>query len=207
MRHLSGGLTNGALFVAKRGRHGLLRRALRGERHADVDRQHAAPATTTRKTRCTTRPAACGSSARRRRRSTASPTRGRRRFRRDFAADGTWQLTRDSASAAYENSWGVAVGAGRRGLRSSASRRAASRPDRSRGGDFCMVAFDHRGITCGRASGADGQRSSSSCFVDRARTGFISMSLITNGVARRHGRTAAATTFGVVKYDSTGVLR
>jgi hypothetical protein len=114
-----------------------------------------------------------------------------------FAADGTPVLTRDIGGAAYENSWGVGVASDGTVYVQCVTQGSFDGQTAIGGTDYCMVAFDHAGNRLWtRIGGTAGNDSSSSCFVDNARTGMIYMSFNT-----------ANADIGVVKYDSTGTQR
>jgi hypothetical protein len=129
-------------------------------------------------------------------------------FLASFSAAGAWQLTRTFGGTGVENSWGVGI-ADDGTVYVQCVATAAFDGQAYVGGaeDFCMAAFDHAGNHLWtRIAGTSGNDQSSSCFVDRGRTGFVYMSLITDnsldGMANRGGNDV-----GLVKLDSTGAIQ
>jgi hypothetical protein len=129
-------------------------------------------------------------------------------FLSKFAADGTWQLTRQLGGAGTENSWGVGIATDGTVYVECVTTAAFDGQSYAGGPeDFCMAAYDKTGAHLWtRIAGTAGTDESSSCFVDRARTGLVYMSLITDnsldGMPNRGGND-----IGVVKLDETGAIR
>ena len=117
---------------------------------------------------------------------------------------GAWAFTRVRGSAMSETTFGVAV-APTGAVYLSCTAGAAFDGQASAGGaDVCVIAFDRDGNhTWTRLHGTPGAEATSSCAVDRAYTGLLYVSLITDGsIDGQPSR--GLEDLAVLKLDATG---
>jgi hypothetical protein len=107
---------------------------------------------------------------------------GRDIFLARFSTSGAWELTKQRGSSGSENTWGVAVDGLGRAVVACVTSGAFDGQSNRGGNDLCAVAWNPDGTHAyTRIAGSPGGDSPSSCAADLARTGFVYVSLITDG--------------------------